>query len=74
VAFGALHQIAGAALFIPTGKYDPTNRRAPGANYYAGSPAYFFTWLPRSTVEASGSLFYLVNGRTATRDTGRATK
>ena len=61
------HQIAGAMLFIPTGKFDAANPASIGRGYYAASPGYFFTWLPSAPVEVSGSLFYLVNAEN--RDT-----
>ena len=62
-----LHQIAGLAVFIPTGRFDAANPASIGRGYYAAAPTYSFTWFPHKSVEFSGSAFYIVNAEN--RDT-----
>lgn len=58
---GNFHHIAGMLVFVPTGKFDRAIPPSVGRNYWAASPAWFFTWFPGDEWELSGSLFYNVN-------------
>lgn len=56
------HQIAGLVIFAPLGGFDPNAVVNLQVGAPAVAPAYWFTWLPRKDVEASGALFYIING------------
>lgn len=60
---GDFHHIGGILLFLPTGKFDPANPVSVSRNYLAASPAWFFSWLPTTKWEVSGSAFYTVNDK-----------
>ena len=59
------HQIAGIALFAPTGDYEARAPVNPGRGYFGWAPIYSFSWYPADGLEVSGNLGYIFNSRNA---------